>query len=198
MGKKIVSFTKRPSDVTSSTMFFSKIIHLVCWNHFMFLPDEGPMFETLDFTICVSTTPAILYFDLLEDKWHNNSNIQKFSKVRGELSSNKDLLLRGQRIVLPKQIRHKTLMLADESYRGMVLTKPLRQKVCKVAKIGFRSWRPYQNLFTLPICHDTNCTGNPSIIRRRVLTHPPWPLRPIPNEWMHLSFRRCLFALARI
>ena len=30
MGKKIVSFTKRPSDVTSSTMFFSKIIHLVC------------------------------------------------------------------------------------------------------------------------------------------------------------------------
>ena len=166
--EKIVCFTKRPSDVTSSTMFFSKIIHLVCWNHFMFLPDEGPMFETLDFTICVSTTPAILYFDLLEDKWHNNSNIQKFSKVRGELSSNKDLLLRGQRIVLPKQIRHKTLMLADESYRGMVLTKPLRQKVCMVAKNGFRSWRPYQNLSTLPIWHDTNCTGNPFILRRRL------------------------------
>ena len=31
---------------------------------FGFLSDEGPMLETLDFTIRISSTPTFLYFDL--------------------------------------------------------------------------------------------------------------------------------------
>ena len=32
--------------------------------HFLFLSDEGPMFETLDYTIRIGSTPTFLYFDL--------------------------------------------------------------------------------------------------------------------------------------
>ena len=32
--------------------------------YFLFLSDEGPMLETLDYTIRISSTPTILYFDL--------------------------------------------------------------------------------------------------------------------------------------
>ena len=31
---------------------------------FLFLSDEGPMLETLDFTIRIGSTPTFLYFDL--------------------------------------------------------------------------------------------------------------------------------------
>ena len=30
----------------------------------MFLSDEGPMLETLDYTIRIGSTPTFLYFDL--------------------------------------------------------------------------------------------------------------------------------------
>ena len=29
-----------------------------------FLSDEGPMLETLDYTICIGSTPTLLYLDL--------------------------------------------------------------------------------------------------------------------------------------
>ena len=32
--------------------------------HFIFLSDEGPTLETLDFTIRIGSTPTFLYFDL--------------------------------------------------------------------------------------------------------------------------------------
>ena len=35
--------------------------HKTC---FMFLSDEGPMLETLDFTICIGSTPTFLYLYL--------------------------------------------------------------------------------------------------------------------------------------
>ena len=31
---------------------------------FFFLSDEGPMLETLDYTISIGSTPTFLYFDL--------------------------------------------------------------------------------------------------------------------------------------
>ena len=34
------------------------------FTYFLFLSDEGPMLETLDYTIRIGSTPAILYFDL--------------------------------------------------------------------------------------------------------------------------------------
>ena len=32
--------------------------------YFLFLSDEGPMLETLDYTIRIGSTPTFLYFDL--------------------------------------------------------------------------------------------------------------------------------------
>ena len=67
---------------------------------------------------------------LLKDQWSNNPDLQQFFIVRNELSTNKDLLLRGTTIVMPKQLRHQTFMLAHEGHQGIIRTKQLlRQKV---------------------------------------------------------------------
>ncbi len=63
--------------------------------------------------------------------WPNDPALQKFSKVRDELSTSQGLLLRGTRIVMPKSLRPRTLSLAHENHQGIVRTKQLlRQKVC--------------------------------------------------------------------
>ena len=36
------------------------------FTYFLFLSDEGPMLEMLDYTIRIGSTPTILYFDLYE------------------------------------------------------------------------------------------------------------------------------------
>jgi hypothetical protein len=62
--------------------------------------------------------------------WPNDPALQKFSKVRDELSTSQGLLLRGTRIVMPKSLRPRTLSLAHENHQGIVRTKQLlRQKV---------------------------------------------------------------------
>ena len=37
--------------------------------YFLFLSDEGPMLETLDFTIRIGSTPTFSYFDLIYITW---------------------------------------------------------------------------------------------------------------------------------
>ena len=37
---------------------------LIILNRLIFLSDEGPMLETLDYTIRIGSTPTFLYFDL--------------------------------------------------------------------------------------------------------------------------------------
>ncbi len=62
--------------------------------------------------------------------WPNDPGLQKFSRVRDELSTSQGLLLRGTRIVMPKSLRPRTLSLAHENHQGIVRTKQLlRQKV---------------------------------------------------------------------
>ncbi|CAB3985107.1 Transposon Tf2-9 poly [Paramuricea clavata] len=67
---------------------------------------------------------------LLHNHWPDNPDLQRFAKVRDELSASQGLLLRGTRIVVPKCLRHQTLSLAHEGHQGIVRTKQLlRQKV---------------------------------------------------------------------
>ena len=44
--------------------YLSYINSLVFFIYFLFLSDEGPMLETLDYTICIGSIPTFLYFDL--------------------------------------------------------------------------------------------------------------------------------------
>ena len=53
------SIKKITLDLVKMTFVTEK--HKTC---FMFLSDEGPMLETLGFTICIDSTPTFLYFDL--------------------------------------------------------------------------------------------------------------------------------------
>ena len=39
-------------------------IHLFIYLFFLFLSDEGPTLETIDYTIRIGSTPTFLYFDL--------------------------------------------------------------------------------------------------------------------------------------
>ena len=45
---------------------FYSVSHSVQFIYFLFLYDEGPMLETLDYTIRIGSTPTFLYFDLYE------------------------------------------------------------------------------------------------------------------------------------
>ena len=67
---------------------------------------------------------------LLHNHWPDNPDLQRFAKVRDELSASQGLLIRGTRIVMPKCLRQQTLSLAHEGHQGIVRTKQLlRQKV---------------------------------------------------------------------
>ena len=44
--------------------YLSYINSLGFFIYFLFLSDEGPMLETLDYTIRIGSTPTFLYFDL--------------------------------------------------------------------------------------------------------------------------------------
>ena len=62
--------------------------------------------------------------------WPDNPDLQRFAKVRDELSASQGLLLRGTRIVMPKCLRHQTLSLAHEGHQGIAHSKQLlRQTV---------------------------------------------------------------------
>ena len=44
--------------------YYLSSINLIGSIYFLFLSDKGPMLETLDYTICIDSTPTCLYFDL--------------------------------------------------------------------------------------------------------------------------------------
>ena len=53
----------------SSTLLLNSATSLLykftrCSTYFLFLSDEGPMFQMLDYTIRIGSTPTFLYFDL--------------------------------------------------------------------------------------------------------------------------------------
>ena len=71
-------------------------------------------------------------------KWHENSkdarvnisDFQSFEKVKDELCTIPDLVLRGHRIVIPETLREKVIDIAHEGHMGIVQTKALiREKV---------------------------------------------------------------------
>ena len=62
-------------------------------DHFLFLSDEGPMHETLDYTIRIGSTPTFLYFQqylaftLVVNRWNlrlcvGNSSVDKIYIIR--------------------------------------------------------------------------------------------------------------------
>jgi hypothetical protein len=71
-------------------------------------------------------------------KWHetskdariNISDFQSFEKVRNELCTLPDLVLREHRIVIPEALREKVIDIAHEGHMGLVKTQALiREKV---------------------------------------------------------------------
>ena len=51
---------------------------MAVYTNFMFLSDEGPMLETLDFAFYIGSTPTFLYFDfylMTEILFHFDSDI---------------------------------------------------------------------------------------------------------------------------
>ena len=65
------------------------------------------------------------------NRWsRSDAELSPFSKVRHQLMTKSGLVLKGQRIVIPKSLRARTLQLAHESHQGIVKTKALlREKV---------------------------------------------------------------------
>ena len=67
---------------------------------------------------------------LRSGKWPSMPELRLFYPIRSELSVINGLVLRGRRIVIPVQLRQRTLQLAHEGHQGIVRTKQLlREKV---------------------------------------------------------------------
>lgn len=102
-----------------------------------------------------------------------------FQSISDELSTTNDILLRGNRIVLPKSLQTKAVLLAHEDHAGITRTKQrLRSKL----------WWPKMDAFVeehINKCHACQVTGNPSR---------PEPVQPteLPNErWSSLAIDVC-------
>ena len=64
------------------------------------------------------------------DKWPATPELLPLNRVRSELSVTKDLILCRRRLVIPAQLRRRTLQLAHETHQGIVCTKQLfREKI---------------------------------------------------------------------
>ena len=70
------------------------------------------------------------WYDISKDPRVNTSDFQSFEKVKEELCTLSDLVLRGHRIVVPETLREKVVDIAHEGHMGMTKTKALvREKV---------------------------------------------------------------------
>ena len=76
---------------------------------------------------------------LLKGKWHA-LEFQEFLPVRGELSAIGKLVLRGTRIVIPKQLRCQVLQLAYEGQPGIVAIKQCLRTKCG-GQASTKRWR---------------------------------------------------------
>ena len=76
---------------------------------------------------------------LLIGKWHA-LEFQEFLPVRGELSAIGKLVLRGTRIVIPKQLRCQVLGLAHEGHPGIVAIKQCLRTKCG-GQASTKRWR---------------------------------------------------------
>ena len=56
---------------------------MAVYTNFMFLSDEGPMLETLDFAFYIGSTPTFLYFDLYLNTAYAAHYILCFSLTKG-------------------------------------------------------------------------------------------------------------------
>ena len=51
-------------NLLPSEMTIDRAASKACYSETLFLSDEGPMLETLDFAFYIGSTPTFLYFDL--------------------------------------------------------------------------------------------------------------------------------------
>ena len=66
-----------------------------------------------------------------ENEWNTkDKEVKEYQKIQSELSFKAGILLKGERIIIPNNLRKRTLKLAHETHLGMVKTKALiRDKV---------------------------------------------------------------------
>ncbi|XP_045205850.2 uncharacterized protein K02A2.6-like [Mercenaria mercenaria] len=116
-------------------------------------------------------------------RWYEVTNKQ-YLPIKHELSSLRNLVLRGTRIVVPKTLRHEILALGHEGHPGMVLMKQrLRSKL----------WWPGMDKDIEKFCKECySCqlvgqSQKPEPMKRRELPSQPWEhlsadfLGPLPS-----------------
>ena len=69
--------------------------------------DEGPMLETLDYTICISSTPTFLYFDL--------SGLWDYISIARQSSANTRIAINSVQISVGLNDRFSANNLSDNS-----------------------------------------------------------------------------------
>jgi len=77
---------------------------------------------------------------------------KQYQPIANKLSITDDIILRGNRIILPTNLKNKAIALAHEDHAGMTKCKQrIRLKLWVVAQHGPRYRRVYQGLSPLPV-----------------------------------------------
>ena len=108
-------------------------------------------------------------------EWAKNEEINKFKFVKEELSVADGLVLRGDRVVIPKKLQRKVVKLAHGSHQGIVKTKALLRETV---------WFPGMDRLTEEIVRECiPCQANSN-----KMIQAPLQMTPLPSgEWNKVS-----------
>lgn len=120
---------------------------------------------------------------IFNNDWHDSIN--NFKTIQNELCFNRDVLLRGTRIVIPHKLRQRVLEAAHEGHPGIVAMK---------ARLRTKVWWPRIDKDAerlVKACRGCTLVSNPSLphpMKRRALPAEPWVdvamdfLGPLPSR----------------
>ena len=101
-------------------------VDCVCVNALNEYKDDGLTMEAVNkATKEDSTLQTVMKMITGEQEWKKSDELWPYKLVKDELSISNGLVLRGDRIVIPKKLQNKTIQIAHRSHQGIVKTKAL-------------------------------------------------------------------------
>lgn len=111
---------------------------------------------------------------ILTNKW-DNSNLKQYAMFRNEYTVANDLIMRGNKLVIPSSLRNRMCQLAHEGHPGETMMK---------TRLRDRCWWPGIDAAAVEMCK--SCEG----CRLVQLPDPPEPMkrRPLPEKaWVDIA-----------
>lgn len=115
-----------------------------------------------------------------EDEGVNIAELKAFSRIRDELTVNEetDIILQGNRIMMPLSLRQQAMSIAHEGHQGLVKTKQLLREKIWFPKIDEEAKKLINNCMA---CQANSPASYPDPLQMS-------PLPPEPWHTVHMDF----------